>query len=608
MSPPRLRDAPVSLEGPALADHVAARMRPASDLLAEGRALARDWRVGHSPFLDAEGVASEAEYKRQAMAAGRIMQHAHIGFRSVERTCEAIAEVHRACRAEGVTVDRFGITLDWSMGYPPGLRADRPRGTGIVLAGPEDFGRITGAAPAAAHFGDFMMGLPGAVENVQNALAAGATAIGNLGQYFTFRLPYWDDDVATTEATLVALGLIAAQDVEVLVHSNLDDGFAGLFSDVASALGMALIEKHVVEDLIGASLAHCYGHHFVAPRLRLAFHRALGEVSGTPGTMIYGATVSYRTAAAGNYASLASYLLADIWALRRKATGHAVNPVPVTENLRIPDTQEIIDAQLFAARLAEHAEASLELIDTGKVDDLAARLVEGSRAFARNVLDGLAELGVDTADAGQLLLALRRIGPKRLEALYGAGAPDPGGWDGRRSVVLAEWVDDLERTAEAWVEKLDPALRSRIAGRRLAACIGTSDVHEHGKTLVERALAKLGVRVVDGGVSSDPETLVRRAVESGADLLAISTYNGVALGYTREVVRCLAAAGATIPVCIGGRLNQIPEESNSGLPVDVTADLRDLGVTPCLSLDDLAPVLGRLTASGHPAPAPKESV
>ena len=148
------------------------------------------------------------------------------------------------------------------------------------------------------------------------ALAAGATAIGNLGQYFTFRLPYWDDDVATTEATLVALGLIAAQDVEVLVHSNLDDGFAGLFADVSSALGMVLVEKYIVEDLIGGRVSHCYGHHFTSPLIRLAFHQALTKVSDTIGTMIFGSTVSYRSTPAANYASLASYLQADVWALQ----------------------------------------------------------------------------------------------------------------------------------------------------------------------------------------------------------------------------------------------------------------------------------------------------
>jgi methylmalonyl-CoA mutase cobalamin-binding domain/chain len=581
---------------PRLSDLAPPALRPAAELLAEGRALAREWRVGGNLFLEQAGVASEAEYKRRAVASGRIMQHAHIGFRSVERTCEAIADVHRSCAGAGVTVDRFGVTLDWSMGYPAALRAGRPRGTGIVLGGPEDFGRITNAAPTATHFGDFMLGLPGAVENTQAALAAGATAIGNLGQYFTFRLPYWDDDVATTEATLVALGLIAAQDVEVLVHSNLDDGFAGLFADTSSALGMVLVEKYVVEKLVGARLSHCYGHHFTAPLLRLAFHRALAAVSGTPGTMIFGNTVSYRAGPAGNYASLANYLQADVWALRRHGTGHAINPVPVTENERIPDVDEIIDAQLFAARMVEHADTARDMLDWEKVDAVSAKLVEGGRRFAWNLLDGLAEQGVDVSDAGALLLALRRIGPKRLEAHFGAGPPDAAAWGGRRAFVLAEWVEELEGAAEAWVARLDRELVARIAARQLKACVATTDVHEHGKALVERGLAKLGVAVADGGVSVDPERLVETAVEQGADLIAISTYNGIALRYASDVVSCLERAGLEIPVCIGGRLNQIPDDSNSGLPVDVTAEIRALGVIPCPSLDALVPLLERLEA------------
>ena len=380
-------------------------------------------------------------------ARGRIMQHAHIGFRSVERTVGAIAEVHETCARRGVTVDRFGITLDWSMGYPATERAGRGRGTGIVLDGPEDFARITCATAAAAHFGDFMLGLPGAVDNTKHALAAGATAIGNLGQYFTFRLPDWDDDIATTEATVTALGLIAAQDVEILVHSNLDDGFAGLFADMSATLGMVLIEKHIVEALIGARTSHCFGHHFTAPRLRLAFHRALAAITDGPGTMIFGNTVSYRSTPGGNFASLSNYLQADIWALRRKHTGHAINPVPVTENERIPDVDEIIEAQTFAGRLVEHASESFGLVSFEQVDRDAEALVDGARIFAGRVLKGLDEAGVDTTDPAALMIALRRIGPGRLEALYGPGVPDPAGWGGRRAVVPAEWVEELRRAA-----------------------------------------------------------------------------------------------------------------------------------------------------------------
>ena len=584
---------------PSLHELVPPTLRPGGELVAEGRALARDWTVGRNAFLDAQGVASEAAYKRREALAGRIMQHAHIGFRSVERTVAAIAEVHAACARHGARVDRFGITLDMSMGYPPHLRKGSRRGTGIVLEGAESFARITNAAPAAAHFGDFMLGLPGALENTKGALAAGATAIGNLGQYFTFRLPDWDDDVATTHATVTALGLIAAQPVEVLVHSNLDDGFAGLFADMSSALGMVLVEKHIVETLIGARLSHCFGHHFTAPRVRMAFHAGLAQVTDTPGTMIFGNTVSYKSTPAGNYASLASYLQADIWALGRRATGHAVNPVPVTENERIPDIDEIIDAQMFAARLAQQAGDTGGLIDFAPVDALAGRLVEAGRLFAARVLAGLAQAGVDTADPAQTMLALRRIGPKRLEAAFGAGAPDAKAWSGRFPVAQAEWVDELEHAARGWAERVPAQAAARLAGGKLIACVASSDVHEHGKNLIERTLGHLGVETVDGGTSVDADDLVAAALAAGADVIAISTYNGIALRYAREVMQALARAGVDLPVYIGGRLNQVPEDSNSGLPVDVAADIAALGVVPCLTPIGL---IDHLTALiGHPA-------
>lgn len=575
-------------------------LRPGRELAAEGRALARDWQVGRNPFLDAHGVASEADHKRRQTAAGRIMQHAHIGFRQVGRTVEAIRAVHGTCAARGVTVDRFGITLDWSMGYPADARRGRGRGTGIVLDGPEDFGRITHAAPAAAHFGDFMLGLPGALDNAKAALAAGATAIGNLGQYFTFRLPDWDDDVATTEATVRALGLIAAQPADVLVHSNLDDGFAGLFADMSATLGMVLIEKHVVETLIGARLSHCFGHHFTAPALRMAFHRALATVTDSPGTMIFGNTVSYRSTPGGNFASLASYLQADIWALTRHHTGHAINPVPVTENERIPDTDEIIEAQTCAARLVEHAAAAMDLLRFDAVDRDAGRLVAGGRSFAAAVLAGLADHGVDTGDPAALMLALRRIGPKRLEALYGPGASDPARPGQRVAVIPAEWVAELDHAAAGWVARTPAPVRQRLAAADLKVCVATSDVHEHGKMLIDRVLAGLGVAVVDGGTSVDPADLAGRAVAAGADAVAVSTYNGIALRYAREVRDALAAAGSPLPLCIGGRLNQVPEDSNSGLPVDVTREIAALGVVPCatpVALIDLLDGLARARAT-----------
>lgn len=550
-------------------------------LLAEGRALARDWQVGPSAFLSHVGAASEHAFKLRQMGRGVVMQHAQIGWRDPEKSCEAYARIHEACAAEGVTVDRYGLCLDWSMALPRAQRATAPRGTGMILPGVEHFVRLANSAPVAAHFGDFVLGFPAALENTQAALAAGATTIGNLGQYFTFRVPGHDDDILATAQTVRALGLIAAQPVPVIVHSNLDDGFAAQFTDLASCLGMILLERHLVETLVGARIGHCFGHHFSEPLSRAAFQRALHLVGAAPGTVIYGNTTAYRGSEAANFASLSSYLLADILGQRAYPTGHAINPVPVTENQRIPEVEEVIAAQLFAGRLKDFGPLWAPLIDPAPIEALALRLVEGGRRFCAATLRGLAERGVDTADAFQLLLALRRLGARRIEAAWGPGAPDPQAPGGRVPVAAASILAEI-------AEMSAHALRGQAADLQgLRVMVATSDVHEHGKMLIEDMLRKLGAVVLEGGVSTDPVRLAAEVAQLRPDAIAISTYNGVALSYYQG----LRAAGIAVPILIGGRLNQIPEGSNSSLPVDVGDLLAAAGALVCRDAAELAPAL-----------------
>ena len=576
-------------------------LTPAEDLLGSGRALAETWRVGPSEFLKAVGEPSEAAYKRAQAAAGRIMRHAQIGYRDPEKNRRAYGEIYGRCESAGARIDRYGLCLDWSMGYPRARREEGVRGTGMILEGPEDFARLSAAAPVAPHFGDFVLGFPAAVENTQGALAAGSTAIGNLGQYFTFRLPGWHDDVAATGATVTALGLIAAQPVEILVHSNLDDGFAAVMTDLSCALGAALLERYIVDELIGARVAHCFGHHFSDPMTRLAFQIALQRANPTPGTMIYGNTVSYRGDAAANYASLASYLLVDILGQRLNPSGHAVNPVPVTENRRIPDIDEVVEAQLFADRLIAHGPGHLALIDPERAEALAERLLAGAATFKERVLAGLAEGGFAVGDAAELLLALRRIGGKRLEELFGPGAPDADAPRGRKPLVPSGMLAELEDLAEERLAAMNQGDRAKVAAAGLCAVVATTDVHEHGKLLVEQVLQGLGVNLSDGGVSIDPDDLARAAKDAEADIIAISTYNGVALSFMEDLKAELARLDLDLPVLIGGRLNQIPPGSNTSLPVEVTDELSALGAVVCREVEDALPVLVALAnARGQP--------
>ncbi len=404
----------------------------------------------------------------------------------------------------------------------------------------------------APHFGDFVIGMPAAVENTAAALAAGSTAIGNLGQYFTFKLPHWDDDVGTTAETVKALAMCAAQPEEVLIHSNLDDGFAAMFTDLACGIGMVLLERAIVE-----------GEQPEPVRWRYT------------GRLI------------------------DLVAQRLAPTGHGLNPVPVTEALRIPEIDEIVDAHLFANRLASRSEGFEAFFDLERADAMADRLVEGGRRFERRVLEGLTDAGIDIGNPFELLLSLRRIGAKRLEELWGPGASQDGSPRGRVPVVRATTIAALESQGEGVVMALDPANREAIERAHLTACVTCTDVHEYGKILVETVLGQLGVTVVDAGVSEDPETVAARASDAGADMVAVSTYSGVALRYITELREAMESLECDLPIFVGGKLNEVPDGSPSSMPEDVSRELDELGAVVCLRIEDM---LGRLVEMAREVP------
>lgn len=554
-------------------------------LIAEATEMARHTRVGPSSFLKHVDFSSEHDFKQDRAVRGCIMQHAQIGYRSLDRTIEAAVTIQEAVRNEGFSVDRYGICLDWSMGYPKAERNGRPKGTGLILTEEAEFARLANAAPVAAHFGDFVIGMPAAVENTAAALKAGSTAIGNLGQYFTFELPGWDADVETTRATVAAIALASAQPVPVLIHSNIDDGFAARFTDLASALGAVMLEIYIVDDLLGGRASHCYGHTFSRSFGRFAFQRALAKISRSPGTMVYGNTTGFQENDAANYAALGAYLSVDIQAQLALPSGHAINPVPITEAKRIPDIDEVIDAQIFCGQLVRRSEGMDVLVDGGQADSLADQLIDGGTRFKQAVLKGLTEAGVDIENPFEMLLSLRRIGAKRLEKLFGPGGREDGAPNGRVPIEPSPVLKEISDLADHMLSGLSAERRDRIAQSGLRVVTATTDVHEYGKRLLDDVLGKLDVESVDGGVSTDPDRLAEDA--RGADAILLSTYNGVALSFLQELKRELDARNLDIPVFVGGKLNQVPETSNTNLPVDVGKELAEEGAVVCRSVEDL---------------------
>jgi methylmalonyl-CoA mutase cobalamin-binding subunit len=559
----------------------------AQALIAEGRKIAETVKVGRSPFLETYGVSSEIAYKRRSVDEGRIMMHAQIGFRAPDKSRRAYAEIWEALDKAGHRVDRYGICLDWSMGYPRAQRKNMPRGTGLIMSEVEDWIAMTRMAPVAPHFGDFVIGTPAAFENTIAALLSGSTSIGNLGQYFAFRQPHWDDDIFTTAESLKAIALTAAQPVEVIVHSSLDDGFASLFTDLACSLGAILLEQYIVDELCGGHASYSFGNTFARPFSRHAFQRAAQKITQTPGTMIYGATTMYGDNHAANYAALVTYLRMDIYGQKTRPAGHAVNPTPVTEAQRIPDIDEIIDVHLLANRLVELEEPLHALYRDDEIDPIADEIVAGGQRLKENVLAGFLEAGIDIRNPFEMLLAIRRVGSKRLEELFGPGAPASGRLRGRRPISPSHSIEQLEEMGEGLTARMDTEARQGIEVAGLRGCVATTDVHEYGKILIESVLAKLSIAIVDGGTSTDPNDLALQALSARADFIALSSYNGVALDFVSELKRHLQLLGIAIPVFIGGKLNRVPDGSNSSLPVDVSDEIAATGAIVCSGVETM---------------------
>jgi methylmalonyl-CoA mutase cobalamin-binding subunit len=564
-------------------------------LMDQGKQLATMVTVGKSPFLSHYQVMSEKDYKQHAVQEGRIMLHAQVGYRSLDKSRRAFAEIYHKLEKQGYRIDRFGICLDWSMGYPASMRRDMPQGTGLIIPRVEDFIALTHEVPVAPHFGDFVLGTPASLENTCASLLAGSTSIGNMGQYFTFRMPNWQDDVGITAETVKSIALCAAQPVDILIHSNLDDGFASIFTDMACSIGSVLLEQYIVDELIGGQVSHCYGHTYSDPMGRLAFQRALTQVSVTPGTMVYGNTMIYVEDETENYANLGSYLLVDIVAQQLLPSGHGLNPVPVTEAMRIPEIIEIVEAHTFANRLIQRAVGFEALFDIEKVDVVTRQLIEGGRLFKQRVLDGLLEAGIDISNPLEMLLAIRRLGARRLETYFGPGEPAPDQIHQREPLVKTTTLASLENQAAEIVKTMQDMDKQAIAGKNWIACVTCTDVHEYGKLLVESVLRKLGIKIVDAGVSVDVDDVARIVKEEMVDFLAISTYNGVAFEYLKALRAEMMRDQVNIPIFIGGKLNQIMDDSSNSLPVDVSDDLEELGGLVCHRVEDMLERLLEMT-------------
>ena len=539
--------------------------------------------VGVSGFCRAAGVTSEQAYKRARVRSGAIMYHAHIGLTTWSATSAALAEVVSGLGEHGWVLDRFGLCLDRAMSLPEGRRDGVARETGPVLSSAE--WAAVGQQPwSQPHLGDFMIGTAASEENTTRALRHGVTTIGNLGQFFSFDVPGGGDDAEVTRATTRALRtMAAARGRGAVVHSYLDDGPAMQLDHYGSYLGWAALESHVVETLVGARLTHCFGGLVPQPRARALLALALPHLheAGGVGSMIYGNTVDHTRDLVHNQSVLSTYLLVDIATQLRRPSGHAVNPVPLTENVRIPDAADVLAVQTLAREIEREARRSGDLFDWDRLEADAWSGVEYAQAWARSALHVLEGDGVDVRDPYALLLALRQADVKQLEDRVRPGRRSPlNDLEPWKAGVRRSLTDDVVRSAPV-----------RLDGRRLV--LASLDVHDVVRDVLLAALSCLGAEIVLLPGDSHPAAVVAAAVAEDASVAVVSTYNGAALRQATEIARAVTDLEFDGAVVMGGVLN---EDLGGPLPVDVSDRVRALGLHCVDDLRELPALIHRVAS------------
>ena len=556
-------------------------------VVSEGIDLGRSLKPGRSAFMNAYGVNSEAEYKRQCIRDRKIMYHCHIGMSSWNETARGLKYLHRSLASEGFYQDRAGICLDRRMALPPAMRRNAPAETGPLLENLEEWLAVGQAAPIQPHMGDFMIGFPASADNTVLALRAGVTTIGNLSQFFSHEAPGWRDTPFTAGETVKAIALMGAlREQGTLVHSYLDDGLGALFTDCATVAGWAFLERYIVEELMGAKLAHCVGGLVSDPVKRSGWIFALQEIhqGDCVGSMFYGDTISFTRDFSWNRGVVAETLLWDILTQMECPTGHAVLSIPVTEAVRVPNAEEILEAQIFARNMEGVARRVHPSFDFSAPRAFAEKVVSAGRTVFNNALDGLSDAGVDLKDPVQMLFVLKSLGPKLFEETFGAGTPNPLSLRGRDAVVPNDVFEHSLRSVDKFRDSFaSPDARSSLEGRRIV--LASTDVHEHALFVIEQLLEISGVRVVNVGPERNPDEIAHAVGAENADAVLVSTHNGMALDYANAMLEEMEERNLSVPVFMGGVLNQKVEENE--MPIDVEESLQELGIRTCGNPMDL---------------------
>jgi methylmalonyl-CoA mutase cobalamin-binding subunit len=571
-----------------------------SDLVAEGRREAESLEIVRSRYASERGVTSERDYKAQCRERGEFTTYINLGFKTWGETAAAINEINARGRELGFFLDHVTLIPDRRMGLPADMRDQALEETGLMMSSPADWVGTGQDIASQCMWADHNLSSPAACENTEAAIRSGICYIGNLAQN-TYSYSLWPDDVSQFARTVKALGMISAKPGACVVENYIDDGFCGGFHDLATSLGWCLMNRYITAELVGVEESQSYGSTFTSPELKQAFGLALDEINTqrTPPAFVHGDTNSFDVD--DDFDRNAALLTVDAYfsAVRelRHPSGAALHVTPVTEALRIPTIDDLVQSLIILTEACARARATEHLIAWQDIYATRDRILGGGRKVFARMMEGLKELGVDITDPLQILLATHRLGGAKLEELFGVGDPDPSYPRGFRPIVMSDTLRRLLDRRDRITEAL--AMNGKLPELRGARVVAASaDIHEYGLFLIVDVLQRCGAEVVDLGTSVGATEVAEVAHETNANAVAVSTYNGMAFRLGEQLKRELSQREHPSPVFLGGRLI---EDRDDGGAIDVRGDLARAGLHPCDSIEQMIEALPKLLSEEAPS-------
>ncbi len=563
-----------------------------NDMVREGREMAKDIPWNKSRFLKETGYKSHLEYRKENLKNGKQTYQLLVGLSTLEEELDAIKKIDEFHKRTGFEVRSMQSIPSQLVGLDPKDWEGAPKPTSYLMEKEEDWLAHTEAAPVDCCWQDWHLASPNNLNETKYALEAGTSRLGCFST-FIWEYPGYNEEKKRFSDMFRTMGILAAKKDEGLdCVTYPEDGMPGFFMDVALYVGYEMIEHYIIEDLCGARMALSYGGLLSEIVPRMAFALAMQKLYGTPDhpfvTYYNGSTnEQWDHDIEANYGLGASEMLIEAIINLKYDMPTVINPVSVTEALRVPTLDELFNIVKCGIGVERKAKEWLDIIDFTKFEEMRDLLIEKGTKFYDNVMKGFEEAGVNIKDPLEMVMVLRRFDPVKFEQEFHPSIREAGKFKPYVPTVLGR--ETMEMTENIVKDLKEKGYDSMVKGKKIVC--GSADGHSYGLMLIDNVWSDMNAEVVDCGTNMEPSFILDLYDEEDADAVCVSVHCGQTLDYARQLKEEEKKRGKKYNIVIGGMLNSMLPGNTE--PVDVSDIVEEMGICATNDFEKQINFIGR---------------